>query len=68
MAGSRYGQGGGGVEREGGAQTDQARTESEEIDGPSGMLFMAKLYQSSPSEVPCDQCVLSVCAGSVLNL
>lgn len=29
------------------------------------MLFLVKLYQSSPSEARCDQCVLSVLSDSV---
>lgn len=39
-----------------------------EGDEPGWMLFMAELYQSPPSEVPCDQCALSVLSCSVLYL
>lgn len=39
-----------------------------ERDELGWMLFMAELYQSPPSEVPCDQCALRVLSCSVLYL
>jgi len=56
------------VRKRGGVKQSASEQERGEIDEPSWMMFMVKLYQSSPSEVPCDQCVLSVFSGSVLYL
>lgn len=60
----------GGEEEEGRKRGGELNIEREnrERDELSWMLFMVKLYQSPPSEVPCDQCVLSVLCGSVLYL
>lgn len=52
--GSRFGRGGGG-EKERVGYTERERTERDEL---SWMLVIVKLYQISPSELPCDQCTL----------
>lgn len=64
MASSRYGQGGGGGRREGELNREKREKRAE----PGWLLFMVELYQSPPSEVPCDQCVLRVLSCSVLYL
>lgn len=64
MATSRYGQGGGRGEREGELNREKRERRAE----PGWMLFMVELYQSPPSEVPCDQCALRVLSCSVLYL